>query len=94
MELPDVYNQKYSITKDIIGNAALTINDATKSDSGTYKCRIDGTKLVTKCALTVTGTFLYINRKYKSGCEGVSIIIIVEMKGGGCNKVWISGEVV
>jgi len=55
-ELPDVFNHKYSITKDIIGNAMLVINKATKADIGTYKCRIEGTKLVTKCTLTVSGT--------------------------------------
>lgn len=54
-ELPDVLNDKYTITKDIIGNAGLTLYDSTKSDTGTYKCRIDGTKLVTKCVLTIKG---------------------------------------
>ncbi len=65
-ELPDVLNDKYTITKDIIGNVGLTIYDANKSDTGTYKCRIDGTKLVTKCALTIKGKKPQMSIRFES----------------------------
>ena len=48
-------DDRFTITKDIIGNATLVIKRAKKSDAGTYKCRIENTKLVTKCVLTVSG---------------------------------------
>ena len=48
-------DDRYVITKDIIGNATLVVKRATKGDAGTYKCRIENTKLVTKCVLTVSG---------------------------------------
>jgi hypothetical protein len=48
-------DDRYVINKDIIGNASLVIKRATKGDAGTYKCRIENTKLVTKCVLTVSG---------------------------------------
>jgi len=54
-ELSEESNDRYTITKDIIGNATLVIKRATKSDAGTYKCRIENTKLFTKCVLTVSG---------------------------------------
>ena len=63
-ELSESYNEKYTITKDIIGNATLVIKNATKSDAGTYKCRIENTKLVTKCVLTVSG----ILKPYNIAC--------------------------
>jgi hypothetical protein len=53
--LSEESNDRYTITKDIIGNATLVIKRATKSDAGTYKCRIENTKLFTKCVLTVSG---------------------------------------
>ena len=48
-------DDRFVITKDIIGNATLVVKRVTKADAGTYKCRIENTKLVTKCVLTVSG---------------------------------------
>jgi hypothetical protein len=54
-ELRETSDGKYVFGKDIIGNATLLIRGASKGDSGTYKCRIENTKLVTKCVLSVAG---------------------------------------
>ena len=56
-ELDETEQVKYVITKDIIGNATLVIKRAAKSDAGVYKCRIDNTKLFTKCTLTISGIY-------------------------------------
>ena len=54
-ELPtDKYN-KYIFEKDVIGNHKLIIKNLKKSDTTTYKCRIQNTKHVTKCSLKVVG---------------------------------------
>jgi hypothetical protein len=55
-ELPEEGGGRYVINKDIIGNATLVIKRATRGDAGVYKCRIENTKLITKCVLSVTGT--------------------------------------
>ena len=54
-EISETDTDRYVVTKDIIGNATLVVKRAKKSDAGIYKCRIENTKLVTKCVLTVSG---------------------------------------
>ena len=47
---------KYVIDKSMLGHCKLTIKKATKADSATYKCRIVGTKQVTKGTVTFKGS--------------------------------------
>ncbi|CAB4063293.1 unnamed protein product [Lepeophtheirus salmonis] len=46
-------DDKYSLKFDILGNISLTISNSQKEDMGTYKCKIEGTKQITKTVLSV-----------------------------------------
>jgi len=48
-------NAKFVIEKDFIGHCKLTIVQAKKEDGGVYKCKIEGTKSVTKCTASFEG---------------------------------------
>ena len=49
-------DEKYLVEKDILGHCKLTVFNAQKADAGTYKCKIENTKHVTKCAVALEGT--------------------------------------
>lgn len=48
-------SKKYSLEKNVLGHCKLNILNPTENDSGLYKCKIDNTKFVTKCAVTLKG---------------------------------------
>jgi hypothetical protein len=48
---------KYIVEKpSILGLCKLTISNASLTDTGVYKCKIDNTKHVTKCSITFKGS--------------------------------------
>jgi len=54
-EIVEGASDKFIIEKDFIGHCKLTIVNAAKEDGAVYKCRIDGTKSVTKCTASFEG---------------------------------------
>lgn len=57
-EIPDdkLPDQKLTVEKDFLGNCRLIIAKAVKEDSGLYKCKIEGTKSVTRVQVTFEGS--------------------------------------
>ncbi len=55
-ELKEGQHGRILVEKDFIGHCRLIIKASRLEDAGVYRCRIDGTKSITKCSVTLEGS--------------------------------------